>query len=163
MAEPGNKLFISWTEYHDIVNEIVDQVKKSGFSPEVVVGIARGGLIPGVQLSNVLDTEFGILWFARCSSNNAAFSLPSDKSITIEGKILKNIPEKKVLLVDDIVDEGVTKEVAVGILKDMKAKEVRFACLFVNGKRQKRDCVDYCSRVTKGAWVVFPWEKKEEA
>jgi len=159
----GKKLYVSWSEYHDIVNEIVKQVEKSGFSPQLIVGIARGGLIPGVQLSNVLDTKFGILWLARCSSNNAAFSLPSNESITIEGKILKNIPEKKVLIVDDIVDEGVTKEVATGILKGMKAKEVRFACLFVNGRRQKRDCVDYCSRVTQGEWVVFPWEKQEEA
>ena len=160
MAEIKKKLFVSWADYHGIVDEILAQVSESGFVPEVIVGIARGGLIPAVQLSNVLDTKFGILWLARCSSSKV-FSLPEDKSIAVEGKILHHIPEKRVLLVDDIVDEGVTKDVALKILKEMGAAKVRFASLFINGKRHEKCFVDYCSQVTDGEWVVFPWEKRD--
>ena len=119
--------------------------------------------MPAVEISNKLDCSFGILWLKRCKSSKA-FSLPEDESITVEGKILKNVRGKSVLIVDDIVDAGVTSRVARKLLGSMKPKKLKFAVLLINGRRlEKRgmkpnELAEYYGSITHGEWIVFPWE-----
>ena len=43
------KLFYTWDEQFDDTNKMCDQLEADEFIPDVVVGISRGGLIPGVM------------------------------------------------------------------------------------------------------------------
>ena len=45
----------SINEMHNAIRQIVEQINISGFNPEVIVSINRGGCIPGVYLSHFLD------------------------------------------------------------------------------------------------------------
>ena len=46
------KLIYTWEEQISDTNKICDQIKKDEFIPDVIVGISRGGLIPGVMISH---------------------------------------------------------------------------------------------------------------
>ena len=46
------KLFYSWDEQLKDTNEICELIEKDDFVPDVIVGISRGGLIPGVMISH---------------------------------------------------------------------------------------------------------------
>ena len=47
------KLFYSWDEQLKDTNEICELIEKDDFVPDVIVGISRGGLIPGVMISHL--------------------------------------------------------------------------------------------------------------
>ena len=46
------KSIYSINEMHNAIKQIVEQINISGFDPEVIVSINRGGCIPGVYLSH---------------------------------------------------------------------------------------------------------------
>ena len=52
------KLFYTWDEQFDDTNIMCDQLEADEFIPDVVVGISRGGLIPGVMISHKLEIPF---------------------------------------------------------------------------------------------------------
>ena len=52
------KLFYTWDEQFDDTNKMCDQLEADEFIPDVVVGISRGGLIPGVMISHKLEIPF---------------------------------------------------------------------------------------------------------
>ena len=52
------KLIYTWDEQLSDTDDICDQIEKDKFLPDVIVGISRGGLIPGVMISHKLNIPF---------------------------------------------------------------------------------------------------------
>ena len=52
------KLIYTWEQQVSDTNKICDQIEKDEFTPDVIVGISRGGLIPGVMISHKLNIPF---------------------------------------------------------------------------------------------------------
>ncbi|WP_334169624.1 phosphoribosyltransferase, partial [Timonella senegalensis] len=57
MTEHGIREVLSWDEFGTAARELAQQVVDSGFEPEVVVAIARGGLVPGGAVAYALGTK----------------------------------------------------------------------------------------------------------
>ena len=83
-------------EYRKDIDILRHAILKSGTRYDLIVGIQRGGLIPAVHLSNILDIPMAsIQW--------------SHKGIREEeSPILLNNRERNILLIDDILDRGDT-------------------------------------------------------
>jgi len=120
---------------------------------DYVVGIARGGVIPGVILSHQLKVPFVALhWQTRDVENQEHNAWMCDYAH--EGK--------QILLVDDICDSGKTFR---GILRDWDAHElanVKLSCLIFNKGVDLIHPVIYhktIDRDTNVDWVNFWWEK----
>lgn len=124
------------------------------WSPDHLIGIGRGGLIPAVYLSHASGLPMLAVDYSSQAEELAADAIARLADRTRSGEQL--------LFIDDINDSGRT----IGHLRDMLARvgarpgSVRFATLIDNvGSAQK---VDYRARtidraVTKD-WFVFPWE-----
>lgn len=124
------------------------------WSPDHLIGIGRGGLIPAVYLSHASGLPMLAVDYSSQAEELAADAIARLADRTRAGEQL--------LFIDDINDSGRT----IGHLRDMLARagaksgSVRFATLIDNvGSAQK---VDYRARtidraVTKD-WFVFPWE-----
>ena len=54
----GNKIFISWDEIDQLVEELCHKIRISGCKPKSVTGIERGGLIPAVMVSHKLNIPY---------------------------------------------------------------------------------------------------------
>ena len=52
------KLIYTWEQQIDDTNLICEKIEADGFKPDVIVGISRGGLIPGVMISHKLNIPF---------------------------------------------------------------------------------------------------------
>ena len=96
------KYIITYKEQIKLQNDIIRQMTKDHFLPDVVVGVSRGGLPIGVMLSHYYDTPFvpfkgSIRDHPNWETN---WKLPSHWQI-------KN-GSKNILIVDDICDEGDT-------------------------------------------------------
>jgi hypothetical protein len=144
-----NKLWYTWEEMRRDVNVLARDIVLDKFDPNVIVGLSRGGLTPGVMLSH---------WFKK-----------PFKSVT---SALRDFPEwedylprptdERVLIVDDICDSGETFHKMRGhITKKANGVDVRFATLWWNNECNFEPTY-YVKEIAKDStntWVHFPWEQ----
>ncbi len=146
---------LSWEEVEKITDELAGKIKDSGFEPDFVVGIANGGLIPLYFLVKKLDYKkvFTI----------TVSSYEKDKKGDVKILYLPQIDlsNKKVLLVDEIVETGDTfKTISEVLKKDYKVAEIKTVVLGIN-KEKCKIIPDFHVFEVQGEWVVFPWERHE--
>lgn len=151
----------SWEEINALTRLIADRM--CGVQIDCIVGIARSGLVPAVILSHMLNVRnFAVVDIARTLSDD----IQAKKQIPIRGKTdISRFAGKQLLVVDDIVGQGLTIEAARQMLTSAGAR-ARFATLVVNqdnlGCRAPGDVVDDWACIVHG-WAVFPWEGKDHS
>ena len=140
------KSIYSIDEMHNAIREIVKQINISGFNPEVIISINRGGCIPGVYLSHFLEKPHKIIDIKSLNDNSKN-----------EFSFLKK--NKPMLIIDDINDTGNTFDFVKKIFKDSDC-EIRFAALINNVTSKTK--IDYYGQLIDKSdnpvWYVFPWE-----
>jgi len=150
-TEVAEREVLGWLEFGDASRQLAHSIADSGFSPEIVVAIARGGLLVGGAVAYALGVK-------SCGSINVELYTGVDETLPeplvlppmLDGPALAG---KRVLLVDDVSQSGQTLALAVDILTGMGA-EVRSVCLYT--KPQTSFVPDYSWRDTD-RWIVFPW------
>lgn len=148
---------ISWEEVEDLIWKICLDLRSSDYDPDVVIGVARGGLAPARILVDYLHKKY------ICTFQMGHWE--GDTALTVKPKIIFPLPEvdlttKKVLVVDDVSDEGGTMEGVVSYLKP-RVGDIRTAVLV--SKADSRYQADYCaSTMEEWRWVLLPWSKHED-
>ncbi|WP_456057889.1 phosphoribosyltransferase [Campylobacter hominis] len=144
--------FYGFDEFDKDVRKISTQIRDE-FSPDAIVGIARGGLSFAHAISNALHlrTIFSI---------NSIHYNENQKLDTIE---VFNIPDltkfRKILLVDDIVDSGESLAEIIKILK-RKFPETTFKTAVIFYKSRALVKPDFKINKTD-EWINFFWENYE--
>ena len=147
----------SWEEVEELLWEVFVAVRASGYQPDVVIGVSRGGLAPARILADYLHNKF------ICTFQMGHWA--GDTRLREKPAIVFPLPEvdlsrKKVLVVDDVSDEGGTMEEVVRYLSP-RVGDVR--TLVLVSKADSRFKADYCPNVMKHwRWVLFPWSKHED-
>jgi uncharacterized protein len=154
-AVPAREV-LSWDDFGEASRQLATEVLQSGFRPDVVIAIARGGLLLAGAISYALGTK-------NCGSINVEFYTGVDERLpepVLSGPMLDApaLAGKRVLVVDDVSDSGHTLALVVALLRDSaldhNAAEVRTATLYT--KPRTVLVPDYTWRETDG-WIVFPW------
>jgi hypoxanthine phosphoribosyltransferase len=147
-------LILSWNDVYNLTLQLSERIVKSGYMPDIIVGIARGGWIPARILTDVL--------YARALENiriEYYFDLGlKGKEPQITQPITGTLEDKSILLVDEVADSGETLIHAIKHVKDLGAKDVRCAVLHI--KPTCKVDIDYWMRRVN-AWTVYPWENRE--
>ena len=140
------KSIYSINEMHNAIKQIAEQINISGFNPEVIISINRGGCIPGVYLSHFLEKPHKMIDIKSFNDNSKN-----------EFSFLKK--NKPMLIIDDINDTGKTFYFVKKIFKDSDC-EIRFAALINNVTSKTK--IDYHGQLIDKSdnpvWYVFPWE-----
>jgi len=145
-----DKVYLTWWQVDRAIFSLADKLRE--YKPDVIVGIARGGLIPAVRLSHILgDIELKVIDVKFYTDINEHTEMPK---ITIP--IYGDLKGERVVIVDDVSDTGKTLEVVINEVKRLGAKEIKVACLAM--KPWTSVVPDfYVFRTDK--WIVFPWEE----
>ena len=150
----SNKLWYSWEQMRRDVNTLCREILLDGFNPEVIVGLSRGGLTPGVMMSHWLQKPFK----------------PVKASLRDYPEWEDYLPKKtdeRVLIVDDICDSGETFDRIKSYIKGPRINqplelpvEVRFATLWWNNECnvEPHYYVNEIAKDSSGTWIHFPWE-----
>lgn len=145
---------LAWNSIYSMLVELADRVRRSNFDPDILVGISRGGWIPTRVLSDLLENPFitsvGAAFYVGLSETNHEPDLTQPLSI--------NVSNKKILLVDDVVDTGKSAALIRSHINQKGAKAIRLLTLYY--KPQSIVKPDFYSRETR-EWIIFPWEIKE--
>ena len=145
----ANKLWYKWDEMRRDVNTLCRTITLDKFDPQVIVGLSRGGLTPGVMMSH---------WFQKPFKPIKA----SIRDFPDWEEYLPKKTDERVLIVDDICDSG---ETFIKIQEHLKNAtdlpvEVRFASLWWNNECEFKPhyYVQDCAKDTNNVWIHFPWE-----
>jgi len=109
-------LWVSWEDYNRLIERLALKVHESGWQFDQVLCLARGGLRPGDVISRIFDVPLAIL--STSSYREAAGTVQSELDIAKYITITKGALGGRILLVDDLVDSGVTLKKVIAHLKD---------------------------------------------
>jgi len=147
----------TWNKIYAMLLSQAEKIRKSGFKPNTIVGITRGGWIPARVLSDLL--EIPDLATVRVEFYLGVAETLNEPALT-QG-VSAGVSGKKALVVDDVADTGKSLQLAKEHLLRQGATEVRIATLYyMYYKPFSVAKPDYYEKETR-RWVVFPWEMKE--
>ena len=163
-----NKQYFTMIQVRNALEKIADRMAEDNWEPDVIMGINRGGCIPGIYLSHRLNKPHEAL-DVRLRDHKAKPDLRNlEKAYAFQ---------KKILIIDDINDTGATFN---WIKKDWQeaclpnstewntvwGNNVRWAVLTDNLASKFEHKINYtCDEVNKAeedVWLVYPWENVGE-
>ena len=147
-------LHLSWRDIEELAEKLADKIAYD-YEPDILVGILRGGVTVAHLLSDLLG--FRVIYPIGC---NSYVDVAKRFSVRVYSPLaLSDLSGKKILLVDDVADEGLTlKAVIEQELSPKNPDEVRVATLHM--KPWCRFKPDYYVQLTD-AWIIYPWERRE--
>jgi xanthine phosphoribosyltransferase len=180
-----NKRTISWAEYQGLVGKLARDISISGWRPDYIVGITRGGALPAVMLSQYFNVPMFSLAVSlrdhentesNCWMSEDAFGYVSTEQ-SFDGDPMRLINDglyKQILIVDDMNDSGATFN---WILNDWEStclpgdpswendiwnQNVKFAVLFDNLSSKAKVSMDFVGeeidKAENDVWIDFPYE-----
>ena len=151
---------LTWQGFGDACRQIAQQIADSGWMPDLIVAIARGGMLPAGAISYALGVKAN-------GAINVEFYTGVGKTMA-EPEILEpymdisSLEGKRVLIVDDVADSGKTLK----LIMDLIAKEglsmgsgtakvdARSATIYLKPTSVIKP--DYVFKQTD-KWINFPW------
>ncbi len=146
-------LHLSWDDIQRLVEVVAGKIQASGFRPDIIVAISRGGFDPARILCDQLSIRS--LASVQVEAYDGMVKRPEPVVVLPVNADLKG---KKALLVDDVSDSGASIIKARNHIKKKGALEVRIATIHI--KPWSRFIPDYYAE-SVDEWVVYPWELKE--
>jgi len=150
---------VSWDDIVKWSRELAKKVKESGYKPDVIVAVARGGFVPARLLCDFLGVEN----LLSLQSQHWTEAAKAAERAIIKFPYKVDLTGKKVLLVDDIVDTGESLALAKKyILENWRPKELRIATLQWIKPVAKIKPDYYLIEVTEWVWFQYPWTRLED-
>ena len=151
-------LWVSWDEYHHAIEALALMVHESGWRFDHVLCLARGGMRPGDIFSRIFDVPLAILSTSsyREEEGKVRGGLDIAKYITMTRGSLSG----RVLLVDDLVDSGVTLEQVQSHLRTNfpAVTEVKSAVIWCKACSSVRPDF-YLQYLDTNPWIHQPFEE----
>lgn len=143
------KHYFTWHDFDAAMNTLVYKIRYHTFNPSIIVALSRGGLIPGVKLSHMLNLP---LLPIRYSSKDGHGEFKQYENI------LPRVDERSILIIDDISDSGNTLKEVVEYYES-SGSDVRSVTWFY----KESSCFEpdvYALKIPSAyGWIVFPWEE----
>lgn len=131
-------------DWQAVESELAKLANKISLKPDILIGIARGGVVPARILVNKLGIE--------CMYCLSVQKQGSKREVTT--KITADISGKTVLLVEDVLESGASLQTAKIYLESLGAT-VKTAALYITPATKPMPDF-YLKRVE--AAISFPWE-----
>ena len=157
LTEDGKHLYVSYDEYHNLIEKLAIKVHQSAWQFDTILCLARGGMRPGDILSRIFDKPLAIMSTSsyRADAGTTQGALDIARFITTpKGEIAG-----KVLLVDDLADTGETLNAVIHQLKNNYAPitELRSAVIWTKGLSSFQ--ADYSvETLPTNPWIHQPFE-----
>jgi uncharacterized protein len=144
----------TWNKIYSMFLDQSRKICESGFKPEVIVGVCRGGWLPARVLSDLLENPS----LASVKAESYIGIGKARNQPVLTQVLSADVAGKSVLVVDEVADSGRSLKLVTQHVMEKGAREVKTAVLYV------KSCCgfkpDFYGAET-GCWVVFPWEIKE--
>jgi hypoxanthine phosphoribosyltransferase len=148
---------VGWEQASQLSRKLAWKIKASGFNPDLVVAIGRGGYVPArivcdILLHSLLTCIKVEHWdIAGCKRQQAAVRFP----------LAVDVRDQKVLIIDDVTDTGDTLRASLDYIKNLGAGEIKTAVM------QHKTCSAlvpdfYAESISEWRWIIYPWAAHED-
>ncbi len=140
---------VEWPLFGELSRALALKVVRA-YDPEIIVGIATAGVVPGAVIAAILDREFHSIVVSRRYQAEVVRETPA-----VFGAAPSAVRGRRVLIVDETCDSGATMRLAVSSVLDGGASEVRTAVAFKTGPYEP----DFHALATEST-IVLPWDRE---
>ena len=147
---------MSWELFNDLAKKVALKMTEDDYSPDFMVGLARGGWV----LSRVLCDYLGIKDLVSLKVEHWGVTATPDGKAQIKYPIEIDLTGRDVVIVDDITDTGESMKVALEYIKTLNPKTLKTAAL--RNIQGSKFTPDYYGDEITWRWVVFPWNYVED-
>jgi len=144
----------TWEGIYELLLDLAERIRKAGFDPDLIVGVARGGWPVARVMSDLLEKPE----VANVKANFYLGVAETKGEPVITQPVSASVKDKKVLVVDDVADTGKSLAIVQQHLRERGAADVKIATIYY--KPWSLITPDWFQRKTSH-WIIFPWERKE--
>lgn len=143
---------VSWERIHALSRIVAGNMRESGFQPDIIIGLARGGLVPSRNLADFL----GVKDLVSIKIAHWGVTATKDGKAELKYPINIDLTGKKVLIVDDITDTGDSMKLAKDYVQSLGPAEIKTATLMhITHSKFVPDF--YAEEIKEWRWCIFPW------
>lgn len=142
-------LEVDWPLFGELSRALALRVARA-YDPEVVVGVATAGVVPGAVVAAILGREFHSILVSRRFGAEHERATPA-----VLGAAPLEVRDRRVLLVDETCDSGDTLRMAVAAIVHAGAADVRTAVGFRTGSYEP----DFAALETEST-IILPWDRE---
>ncbi len=142
-------MHVEWPLFGELSRALALKVARD-WDPEIVVGIATAGVVPGAVVAAILGKEFHSVVVSRRLGATQERETPA-----VLGAAPPAVRGRRVLIVDETCDTGSTMRLAIAAIVNAGATDVRTAVSFKTGSFE----VDYYALATESL-IVLPWDRE---
>ncbi len=149
-VDPSQGVFnVEWPLFGELSRALALKVSRE-YDPQLVVGIATAGVVPGAVIAAMLGREFHSIVVSRKFGTEVVRDTPA-----VFGAAPAEVLDRRVLIVDETCDSGATMRLAVASIVNAGAAEVRTAVEFRTGPYAP----DFHALATTST-IVLPWDRE---
>ncbi|MDA1082500.1 MAG: phosphoribosyltransferase family protein [Gemmatimonadetes bacterium] len=146
---PREVFHVEWPLFGELSRALALKVSRE-FDPELVIGIATAGVVPGAVVAAMLDRPFRSMIVSRRYRAERMRDTPA-----VFGEAPPEARGARVLIVDETCDSGQTMRLAVAAIVNIGATDVRTAVSIRTGEYEP----DFAALETPAS-VVLPWDRE---
>ena len=148
---------ISWSEVERLCQHLAGLIRESGYRPDLVIAIGRGGYVPARLMCDWLH----IMGLTSIKVEHYLSGANRQEEAVIRYPLKADIRGLRVLVVDDVNDTGDTLEAATQHLQAFQPGEIRTAVM--HHKAVTHFDADYSAgKIVKWRWLIYPWAVNED-
>jgi hypoxanthine phosphoribosyltransferase len=148
---------IGWEGFYQLARTLTGRIRTSGFLPDLIVAISRGGLVPARVLADRLDL-FDLATL-KIEHYHAMHKQPRAR---VRYPLTAQVEGRRVLLVDDVSDTGDSLQLATEHLLE-RGRPARLRSAVLHHKRVSSFEPDYFAEaVVEWRWIIYPWAVIED-
>ena len=147
---------MSWDFFDKLAKNVAKKINESGYKPDFMVGLARGGWV----LSRVLCDYLGVKDLVSLKVEHWGVTATPDGKAQIKYPFDIDLTGRNVLVVDDITDTGESMIIALEYVQSKNPQKIKTAALrHIEGGKFTPD---FYGDIIPWRWVVFPWNFVED-
>jgi len=148
---------LTFEDVYDMVRRTSEAIKASGYKPNTIVGLARGGWVPARLMCDFL----GITDLVSLKVEHWIETGKTKDEASIKYPLTADLKGKRIVVVDDITDTGKSLTASVEHLRRLGPKEIKVAVMqYIPGSECKPDF--FAEEVKKWTWFIYPWNWIED-
>jgi hypoxanthine phosphoribosyltransferase len=144
-ASPNAVLEVDWPFFGELCRVLALKVFRA-YDPDLVLGIAKAGVIPGAVVASIMQRDFASMAITRTDSDA--------RPVVIAGPP-RLVTGRRVLIVDETCDSGDTMKLALNAVRELRPAAVKTAVSFRTGPFQP----DF-SALETDSFIILPWDRE---
>jgi len=149
--------YVSWSHFVRLCGILYARIRASGFRPDLIVAITRGGYPPARVLADYFD--IADLLSLKVEHYRGPDKMPS---AAVPYPFPTSLEGRRVLVVDDVSDSGDSLAVALQHLGEKGEPEALRTAVLHHKQTSAMNPDYYAQRVLKWRWITYPWALVED-